>query len=42
MCLAVSLMERLGIHPPEGVVTINYADLLEYLAVAFEQYRGVK
>ncbi len=40
--LAVPLMERLGIHPPEGVVTINYADLLEYLAVAFEQYRGVK
>jgi len=42
MRLAVPLMERLGIRPPEGVVTINYADLLEYLAVAFEQYRGVK
>lgn len=42
MRLAVPLMERLGIRPPEGVVSINYADLLEYLSVAFEQRRGVK
>jgi uncharacterized RDD family membrane protein YckC len=40
--LAVPLMQRLGIVPPEGVVSVNYADFLEYLAVAFEQYRGVK
>lgn len=42
MRLAVPLMQRLGIVPPAGVITVNYADLLEYLAVAFEQYRGVK
>ncbi|BDI32869.1 transporter [Capsulimonas corticalis] len=42
MYLAVPLMRRLGITPPPGVTYINYADLLEYLAVAFEQYRGVK
>jgi uncharacterized RDD family membrane protein YckC len=42
MQLAVPLMKRLGITPPDGVQRINYADLLEYLAVAFEQYRGVK
>ena len=42
MRLAVPLMQRLGIVPPDGVVSVNYADLLEYLAVAFEQYRGVK
>ncbi len=42
MRLAVPLMERLGIRPPEGVTRVNYADFLEYLAVAFEQYRGVK
>lgn len=42
MRLAVPLMQRLGITPPAGVVSVNYADLLEYLAVAFEQYRGVK
>jgi len=42
MRLAVPLMQRLGIVPPAGVVSVNYADLLEYLAVAFEQYRGVK
>lgn len=42
MRLAVPLMQRLGIVPPQGVVAINYADFLEYLAVAFEQYRGVK
>lgn len=42
MRLAIPLMERLGIRPPEGVTRVNYADFLEYLAVAFEQYRGVK
>ena len=42
MRLAVPLMQRLGIVPPAGVISVNYADLLEYLAVAFEQYRGVK
>ena len=42
MTLAVPLMLRLGIVPPAGVQRVNYADLLEYLAVAFEQYRGVK
>lgn len=42
MRLAVPLMKRLGIIPPPGVQRVNYADLLEYLAVAFEQYRGVK
>ena len=42
MQLAVPLMQRLGIVPPVGVVSVNYADFLEYLAVAFEQYRGVK
>lgn len=42
MRLAVPLMERLGIRPPPGVLYVNYADFLEYLAVAFEQYRGVK
>ena len=42
MRLAVPLMQRLGITPPPGVISINYADFLEYLAVAFEQYRGVK
>jgi hypothetical protein len=40
--LAVPLMQRLDIHPPADVLRINYADFLEYLAVAFEQYRGVK
>ena len=42
MRLAVPLMQRLGIVPPAGVIAVNYADFLEYLAVAFEQYRGVK
>ena len=42
MRLAVPLMQRLGIVPPAGVTSVNYADFLEYLAVAFEQYRGVK
>jgi hypothetical protein len=42
MFLAVPLMRRLGISSPPGILRINYADFLEYLAVAFEQYRGVK
>ena len=42
MRLAVPLMQRLGIVPPSGVISVNYADFLEYLAVAFEQFRGVK
>ena len=42
MRLAVPLMERLGIRPPADVRYVDYANLLEYLAVAFEQYRGVK
>ena len=42
MRLAIPLMEHLGIRPPEGVTRVNYADFLEYLAVAFEQFRGVK
>ena len=42
MRLAVPLMKRLEINPPSGVISVNYADFLEYLAVAFEQYRGVK
>jgi len=42
MRLAVPLMKRLEINPPAGVISVNYADFLEYLAVAFEQYRGVK
>ena len=42
MRLAVPLMQRHGIVPPAGVISVNYADFLEYLAVAFEQYRGVK
>ena len=42
MRLAVPLMQRLGIVPPAGIISVNYADFLEYLAVAFEQYRGVK
>jgi uncharacterized RDD family membrane protein YckC len=42
MRLAVPLMERLAIRPPAGTLYIDYADFLEYLAVAFEQYRGVK
>ena len=42
MRLAVPLMQRLGIVPPAVVISVNYADFLEYLAVAFEQYRGVK
>ena len=42
MRLAVPLMQRLSIHPPEGVLRVDYANFLEYLAVAFEQYRGAK
>lgn len=42
MRLAIPLMQRLGIQPPSGVLRVDYANFLEYLAVAFEQYRGVK
>jgi len=42
MWLAVPLMKRLNLEPPPGSISVNYVDLLEYLAVAFEQYRGVK
>jgi hypothetical protein len=42
MWLAVPLMKRLNLEPPPGSLSVNYVDLLEYLAVAFEQYRGVK
>jgi len=42
MWLAVPLMKRLNLQPPQGSLSVNYVDLLEYLAVAFEQYRGVK
>jgi uncharacterized RDD family membrane protein YckC len=40
--LAVPLMQHLDIRPPAGVLRVDYANFLEYLAVAFEQYRGVK
>lgn len=42
MKLAVPLMKRLELEAPAGSVSVNYVDLLEYLAVAFEQHRGVK
>lgn len=42
MWLAVPLMKRLNLEPPPGSLSVNYVDLLEYLAVAFEQYRGIK
>lgn len=42
MRLAVPLMQRLDITPPDGVLRVDYANFLEYLAVAFEQYRGAK
>jgi uncharacterized RDD family membrane protein YckC len=37
--IALPLMQRLGIAPPAGVTTVNYADVLEYLAVAYETVR---
>jgi uncharacterized RDD family membrane protein YckC len=42
MKLAVPLMERLSIVPPDGVSTVNYADFLEYLSVAYELNRRPK
>lgn len=40
--IAVPLMERLQIVPPSDAREVNYADLLEYLAVAYEQARRPK
>jgi uncharacterized RDD family membrane protein YckC len=40
--IAVPLMRRLNIVPPPGATMINYADFLEYLAVAYEQLRRPK
>ncbi len=37
--LAEPLMQRLHIVPPAGVTSVNYADVLEYLAVAYENAR---
>ena len=42
MKLAVPLMERLNIVPPAGVSSVNYADFLEYLSVAYELNRRPK
>jgi uncharacterized RDD family membrane protein YckC len=42
MKIAVPLMERLKIVPPAGVSSVNYADFLEYLAVAYELERRPK
>jgi uncharacterized RDD family membrane protein YckC len=40
--LAIPLMERLHIVPPRGISSVNYADVLEYLAVAYEAARRPK
>ncbi len=40
--IAVPLMRRLNIVPPPGATMVNYADFLEYLAVAYEQLRRPK
>jgi hypothetical protein len=40
--LAIPLMEHLHIVPPQGVSSVNYADVLEYLAVAYEEARRPK
>jgi uncharacterized RDD family membrane protein YckC len=42
MKLAVPLMLRLEIVPPAGVSSVNYADFLEYLSVAYELNRRPK
>ena len=42
MKVAVPLMQRLGIVPPPGASAVNYADFLEYLAVAYEMLRRPK
>jgi len=39
MKLAVPLMQRLNIVPPAGVSSVNYADFLEYLSIAYELNR---
>lgn len=40
--VAVPLMQRLRIVPPLGASAVNYADFLEYLAVAYEMIRRPK
>jgi uncharacterized RDD family membrane protein YckC len=40
--LAIPLMEQLHIVPPSGISSVNYADVLEYLAVAYETARRPK
>ncbi|HEY3330260.1 MAG TPA: RDD family protein [Capsulimonadaceae bacterium] len=40
--IAVPLMRRLDIVPPSDAKMVNYADFLEYLAVAYEQLRRPK
>lgn len=40
--VAVPLMQRLHIVPPPGASAVNYADFLEYLAVAYEVIRRPK
>jgi hypothetical protein len=42
MKIAVPLMRRLSIVPPPGVASVNYADFLEYLSVAYELARRPK
>jgi uncharacterized RDD family membrane protein YckC len=42
MKIAVPLMQRLSIVPPPGVSSINYADFLEYLSIAYELNRRPK
>jgi uncharacterized RDD family membrane protein YckC len=42
MKIAVPMMERLNIIPPSGVSSVNYADFLEYLSVAYELNRRPK
>jgi hypothetical protein len=39
MHIAVPMMQRLKIVPPAGTTTVNYADFLEYLSVAYELAR---
>lgn len=40
--IALPLMQRLDIVPPTEATMVNYADFLEYLAVAYEQLRRPK
>jgi uncharacterized RDD family membrane protein YckC len=39
MMIAAPIMHRLEITPPPGTVAVDYANLLEYLAVAYEQLK---